>query len=176
MKKAKELLWFLIPFFAVMLATLVYALVKSISYGIRFTGPVRYALLFLSDKNLSIAFINTYLLNIGCALIGFGIFAVFCKAISKKRNVSRKFFYIAGILVASAFNFLMLLISISDGLRGSETYPAHTIVEAAPPSVWQMIDGFNVISSVKFGTIAVFLVWLIETIIGAIKRKNKVIE
>ena len=61
MKKAKELLWFLIPFFAVMIATLVYALVKSISYGIRFTGPVRYALLFLSDKNLSIAFINKFL-------------------------------------------------------------------------------------------------------------------
>lgn len=39
-----------------------------------------------------------------------------------------------------------------------------------------VLDFFDFLMSVKFGAIAVFLFWLIETIIGAIKRKNKVIE
>ena len=38
------------------------------------------------------------------------------------------------------------------------------------------LDIFNAIFSIQLAIIAVFLFWLIETIVGAIKRKNKVIE
>ena len=176
MKKAKEFLWFLIPFLATLIVTFLYSLIKTHSYGVEFAGPLRYILLFLSDKTLMKALVNTYLANIGCSLVGVGIFAIICKAISKKRNVSKKFFYIASMPIAAVFNFLMLIISIGYDIVSSDTYPAHTIVETAPPNVWQLIDGFDIISSVKFGIIAVFLFWLIETVIGTIKRKNKVTE
>ena len=179
MKKFKEFLWLLIPFLVLGIVGIV-SLAVYISAGNLlqsqpsvFVGVVNYISLFGTDKVAIRAILNTFLPGMVASVIALGIFTVICRLVSKKREISKKFYYIVSTLVGTvAAFFTNVAIHAFDVAVTDNGYA----MEWSFKAMLRNLDIFNAIFSIQLAIIAVFLFWIIETIVGAIKRKNKVME
>ena len=139
-----------------------------------FVSLDNYIRLLLADKTMHNALLNTYLPGIICSVVCVGLFSIICKIASKKRKVSKAFYRIGSVLIAAVVAFFTAIL-IKVNLIGlyPAGYPAHTIVMHAPPSVWETLTVFDIITPLQTGVFVAFLFWLAETIVGIINNKKQ---
>lgn len=179
MKKLKEFLWFLIPFLVLGIVGIVGLSIRISAGNILqpqtsvFASIANYISLFSADKVAIRAILNTCLPGMAASVLGVGICTVICKIASKKREISKRFYYAIGALVGAVAAFFT-----SAAIHAFEA----SVTDNGYAMVWSFkamlrnLDIFNAIFSIQFAIVAVFLFWLAENVIGAIMRKNEVIE
>lgn len=175
MKKVKELGWFLLAFFVplVLIGVAAVAFPKTPS----FVGYEHYIRLFLKDQIFLKSLLNTVLIPLITAFLVVTVFAAVMYVLSKKKSVSRRWFYIGGAALGSVASLLCR--SIMDGmiaLYPAESYDTSTLVlniTSLPTAQMGAMTLFNnAMLSLSIGALAAFIFWIFECI-GVVVRNIK---
>ena len=176
MKKVKELGWFLIALFApiVLMGVAAVAFPKTPS----FVGNEHYIRLFLHDQIFLKSLLNTVLIPLITAFLVVTVFAAIMYVLSKKKPVSRRWFYIGGAALGSVASLLCR--SIMDGmiaLYPADSYDTSTLVlniTSLPTAQMGAMTLFrNAMISLSIGVFVVFTFWIFECIRLVIRNIKK---
>lgn len=152
MKKVKELLCFIVPIFAIL--TCFYFLLPNNE----FLSREGYLRLYFDDDLWLKSMIFSLVVAFAVAAIAF----VLKSQLSRKIKIKRSFFYIGTVVVVSISVFTWTIIEkIID--RAAPTLQSYT-----PP----LVSEYEILGSLLFAVFATFVIWIVESIIDTVKKKN----
>jgi len=171
MKKLKEFLILFVSF--IVLTVLPVVIFVTTPTENAFLSNKQYLRLLLNDDLFLTALFNTYY-----KMIIFSVFAVLCVALLCrfiKHLKSRKVFYPAGIILASAASvFSMYMDKIRYLGLLAEEYNTQTILMNKPPALSISFSIYDILRALQVGFFVMLLFWLLETFAGFIKTRRSI--
>ena len=177
MKRIKELLLFMLLLLVLPILLLVIRgfLVDLMQGSANFVALSNYIRMFMNDKIFGQMLVNTVMFPTLVSFCFVAVFALIVCIVRKKIQVPRWLFYLGSVFVGGMTSLIYIACVSALTFR----VPSHVVATLQPlfgtyqPSVFDALTITNVLISLYIGILTAFIFWILELIIGIVKKARR---